>query len=134
MEISFEKILKIGRAYHEIGEYERSYLVFRATVESRFLRESRVAGFLREQGEFVRSVDVMARVMKQYPPEPYLAAGVYALAQQVFSKAPEAATDESLRRAKLTRVDLVHQALTMLDGFLTEWPADPAAYTVSLRQ
>ncbi|MCA9247003.1 MAG: tetratricopeptide repeat protein, partial [Planctomycetales bacterium] len=127
VEISFDKILKIGHAYHEIGEYERSYLVFRATVESRFLRESRVAGFLREQGEFLRSVDVMSRVMRQYPPEPYLAAATYALAQQVFAKAPEAAGDESLRAAKLTRVDLVDQALRMLDSFLTQWPADPAA-------
>ena len=34
LEIPFEKIVKVGAAYHEIGEYERSFLVFRATVES----------------------------------------------------------------------------------------------------
>ena len=46
------------------GEYERSYLVFRATVESSFQRESGVAGFLESQGEFIRSVDVMQRLLR----------------------------------------------------------------------
>jgi len=55
VEIPFEKIVKVGAAYDEIGEYERSYLVFRATVESSFNRESSVAGFLEAQGEFLRS-------------------------------------------------------------------------------
>ena len=53
-EIPFAKIVKVGAAYHEIGEYERSYLVFRATVESSFAGESGVAGFLESQGEFAR--------------------------------------------------------------------------------
>ena len=37
IEIPFDKIVKIGDAYHAMGEYERSYMVFRATVESSFL-------------------------------------------------------------------------------------------------
>ena len=52
LEIDFDKILKIGAAYHTLGEYERSYLVFRATVEASFLREVRVAGFLDGEGSF----------------------------------------------------------------------------------
>ena len=98
LEIPFEKIVKVGAAYHEMGEYERSYLVFRATVESSFLRENGVAGFLEAQGEFVRSVDVMDRLLAEYPPEPYVAAATYALAQQVYAKAPEAAADREAAR------------------------------------
>ena len=56
-----------------MGEYERSYLVFRATVESNFQRESGVAGFLEAQGQFVRSVDVLSRLLREYPPEGYVA-------------------------------------------------------------
>ena len=48
-ELSFDQIVKVGAAYHEIGEHERAYLVFRATVQSNFLRESGVAGFLDER-------------------------------------------------------------------------------------
>ena len=127
VEIPFEKILKVAAAYHELGEYERSYLVFRATVESSFRRESRVAGFLEGQGEFLRSVEVMGRLLREYPPEGYLAEATYALAQRVYAKAPEAADDPKLRELKVNRVDLVKRAWRMLEGFLTAYPEDPAA-------
>ena len=127
VELSFEKIMRVGAAYDKIGEYERSYLVFRATVESSFLRETGVAGFLEAQGEFLRSVEVMGRLLAEYPPEPYAAAGQYALAQRVYGYAPQAAADPKLREKKLNRIDLVRQALAMLDNFLTSYPEDPAA-------
>lgn len=127
LEIPFAKIVLVGAAYHEMGEYERSYLIFRATVESSFLRESRVAGFLEAQSEFTRSVDVMNRLLREYPPEPYLAAATYALSQRVYAKAPEAAADQKLREQKVNRVVLIKRAVDMLDAFLTEYPDDPAA-------
>ena len=127
LEIPFEKIMKVAAAYHDIGEYERSYLVFRATVESSFVNENAVAGFLEAQGEFLRSVDVMNRLLAEYPPEPYVAATTYALAQRVYAKAPQAAADPKLREKKINRVVLVQQALAMLDHFLTMYPEDPAA-------
>ena len=126
-EIPFAKIVKVGAAYHEMGEYERSYLVFRATVESNFARESEVAGFLESQGELLRSVEAMSGLLRNYPPEGYVAAATYSLAQQVAAKAPEAANDPKLRQQKVNRVDLLHRAWTMLEGFLTAWPDDPAA-------
>ncbi|MCO6453957.1 MAG: tetratricopeptide repeat protein [Pirellulaceae bacterium] len=127
LEIPFEKLLRIGDAYHQIAEYERSYLVFRAAVEGSFLKESQVAGFLAEQARFLRSVDVMNGLLREYPPEAYVAAASYALAQRVYAKAPEAAGDAELREKKLTRVDLIRQAWRMLDDFLTANPEDPAA-------
>ena len=127
LELSFDKIMKVGAAYHEMGEYERSYLVFRATVESSFSREAGVAGFVESQGEFERSVEVMERLLRQYPPENYVAAASYALAQRVYAKAPEAKDDPKLREAKVHRVDLISRAHQRLENFLTEYPADPAA-------
>jgi uncharacterized protein YfaS (alpha-2-macroglobulin family)/outer membrane protein assembly factor BamD (BamD/ComL family) len=127
LEVSFEKILKVGAAYHTLGEYERSYLVFRATVESSFARDAAVAGFLDAQGEFLRSVDVMRRLLGEYPPEPYVAAAEYALAQQVYGYAPRVAGDAKLREKKLTRLALIAAAERMLDSFLTAHPDDPAA-------
>lgn len=127
VEIPFESILKIGAAYHELGEYERSYLVFRATIESSFGRDGAVAGFLEEQGEFLRSVDVMQRLIDEYPPEPYVAAAQYALAQQVYAYGANVAGDEKLRARKLTRLSLVAAAAKMLDAFLASHPDDPAA-------
>lgn len=127
LEVSFDKILKVGSAYHELGEYERSYLVFRATVESSFLSDAAVPGFLESQGEFLRSVGVMRRLIGEYPPEPYVAAAEYALAQQVYGYAPSVAADAKLRARKLTRLNLIAAARRMLDEFLTAHPDDPAA-------
>jgi tetratricopeptide (TPR) repeat protein len=127
LEIPFAKLMQVGDAYHQIGEYERSYLVFRATVEGSFLRESQVAGFLEEREEFLRSVDVMASLLREYPSEAYVATATYALAQRVYAKAPQAGEDAKLREKKITRVDLIRRALAMLDRFLTEQPQDPAA-------
>ncbi|HJS07912.1 MAG TPA: MG2 domain-containing protein, partial [Pirellulales bacterium] len=127
LEIPYEKIMQVAAAYHDIGEYERSYLVYRATVESSFINENGVAGFLESQGEFLRSVDVMNRLLAEYPPEPYVAATMYALAQRVYAKAPQAVADPKLREKKVNRVVLIQQALAMLDHFLTLYPEDPAA-------
>lgn len=38
-EIPFAKIVKVGTAY-EMGEFERSYYVFRTTVEASFARDT----------------------------------------------------------------------------------------------
>jgi uncharacterized protein YfaS (alpha-2-macroglobulin family)/tetratricopeptide (TPR) repeat protein len=127
LEFTFDKIIKVGAAYDALGEYERAYLVFRATVENSFLRESAVPAFLEAQGEFLRSVDVMRKILGDYPPEPYVAEATYSLAQRVFSKGPTAAEDPKLREKKVTRVDLVRQAVAMLNDFLTQYPDDPAA-------
>lgn len=126
-EIPFDKILKVGAAYHEIGEYERSFLVFRATIEGSFFTESRVAGFLDEQGEHLKSVEVMQRILGEYPPEPFVASATYALSQQVYFLAAEAATDPILKDKKVTRVDLIRRAYGMLQNFLTLYPEDTAA-------
>jgi len=126
-QIPIAKVVQIGAAYHEMGEYERSYLTFRATVEDTFMRESGVAGVLASQGELLRSIDVMQQLLGEYPPEPYVAAAHYSLAQQVYAKAPDAADDAILKEAKVNRVDLIAAAWRMLEDFLTEYPLDPAA-------
>lgn len=127
VEVSFENILKVAEAYRELGEYERSYLVYRATLEAGFQRESQIAGFLDERGEFLRSVQVMEQLLRAYPAEPYIAIATYALAQEVYGKAPEAAQNAKLREAGITRVDLIATSVNMLDHFIATWATDPAA-------
>lgn len=127
VEVSFENILKVADAYRELGEYERSYLVYRATLEAGFQRESQIAGFLDERGEFLRSVQVMEQLLRAYPAEPYIAIATYALAQEVYGKAPEAAQHARLREAGITRVDLIATSVQMLDHFIATWATDPAA-------
>ena len=125
--IKFEDYLKIGAAYDKIGEYERSYLVYRATIEANFQRESFVAGSLESEGDFSRSVSVMSNILRQYPPESYLASASYALAQRVYGKSATAEKDAKLKEKKITREQLIERAIRRLDQFLTDNPLDPAA-------
>lgn len=127
VEIDYESILKVAHSYQDLGEYERSFLVYRATVEASFDREGKLSGFLDGQGQFVRSVAVMERILREYPAEAYVAIATYALAQEVFGKASEAANIPALREAHVTRVDLIAANIHMLDHFLSTWPKDPAA-------
>ncbi len=88
--VTLDQLLTAAGAYREIGEIERSYMACRATVEGSFTGESGVAGFLDTQGEFLRSVGLMNRLLRDYPPEPYLAEAEMGLAQRVYAKAAEA--------------------------------------------
>ena len=110
----------------------------RAAVEGSFTRESGVAGFLDTQGEFLRSVSQMNRLLRDYPPEPYLAEAELELAQRVYAKAaevpapPRRTREEGQRggrahQPKLDREALIGRAWQKLEAFLTGYPADPAA-------
>ena len=126
VELSFEGILQVAESYGEIGEYERSYLVYRATVEGSFERESQIAGFLDSSGQFLRSIQTMESLLRDYPAESYVATATYALAQEVYRRAPESHKDAVLVKAGATRIDLINASLRMLDHFVTTWPEDPA--------
>ena len=127
IEIDFPSILRVALAYRALGEYERSFLVYRATLEAAFQRETQIAGFLDDRNQFLRSVQVMERLLGDYPAEAYVAMASYSLAQEVYGKAPSAAKSEELLHAGMTRVDLIAASVEMLDHFLATWPNDPAA-------
>ncbi len=88
--VTLDQLLTAAGAYREIGEVERSYMACRAAVEGSFTRESGLAGFLDTQGEFLGSVSHMDRLLRDYPPEHYLAEAELDLAQRVYAKAAEA--------------------------------------------
>ena len=80
------------------------------------MADSRVAGFLQKQNEPLRSVEFMDSLLRDYPPEPYAAAALFDLAQQVYTLADEASQNKKLKAQKITRVDLIRRAGIMLDG------------------
>ena len=126
VEVSFENILKVAGSYKEMSEYERSYLVYRATIQGNFERESQVTGFLNQRGEFLRSTQILQDLFRDYPGESYVAVATYALAQETYRRAPLAKDDKRLTEQGVTRVHLIDAAIHMLDHFVTAWPEDPA--------
>ncbi|MBI1248284.1 tetratricopeptide repeat protein [bacterium] len=124
--IPFAKLLKVGDAYNELGEYERSYLVFRATVEANFMVESQVAGFLVDKGEIIRSIKVMQDLLSDSPQESYTAIAQYALASDVYGNAAQAAATREAKELKFSKVHFQKNSLQMLEQFLTTHPEDPS--------
>ena len=126
-EIVLDKVMRIGAAYQELGEAERSFQVFRAAVEGAFTREGGVAGVLLGMGKRVPSARVLQRLLCEYPPEPYVAMAHLALAQQIATWAPEAAQDPQLRAAGIQAAELIAAAWRMQEDFLAEYPLAPTA-------
>lgn len=126
-EIVLDKVMRIGAAYQELGEAERSFQVFRAAVEGAFTREGGVAGVLLGIGKRLPSARIMQRLLCEYPPEPYVATAHLALAQQIATWAPEAARDPLLRAAGVRAADLIDAAWRMQEDYLVEYPLAPTA-------
>ena len=126
-EFVLDKVMRIGTAYQELGEAERSFQVFRAAVEGAFTREGGVAGVLLGLGKRLPSARVMRRLLCEYPPEPYVATAHLALAQQIAAWASVAAEDPQLRAAGIDAADVTAAAWRMQEDFLTEFPLAPTA-------
>ncbi len=124
--IPFEKILVIGQAYHDIGEYERAYLVYRATVDASFIKDAPIGGTLEQYGEFIGSIDFMIKLWQEYPDNSRVIETYFSLAQEVYNKAPEASEiNKSAEFDTLTDAELYNQAENMLWRFMAFYPSNP---------
>ena len=130
--IPFDKILAVGRAYHDLGEFERAYLVYRATIEAGFYRDAPVGGALEQAGELVGSIEFMKRLWREYPDSPPVLEAYFALAQELYDKAPRSATitsrlslSGSNKPAVLSQAELLNRAETMFWRFLSLYPRSP---------
>ncbi|MBC8230936.1 tetratricopeptide repeat protein [bacterium] len=95
--IPFDKILTVGRAYRDIEEFERAYLVYKATIDASFVNDSNVSAVLQDEGQFMSSIDFMENLWRKYPDTPQITAAYFALSQALYSKADEA---EQLAKAE----------------------------------
>ena len=92
LEIPFEKILVVGKAYTDIGEFERSWLVFRAAIAASFNNDSGISAVLEDEGRFLGSIDFQERVWREYPDTAEVVSSYFALSQLLYQKAPNAHT------------------------------------------
>lgn len=152
--IPFDKILTIGKAYRDIGEFERSMLVFKATITNSFVNDSTISAVLQDEGELIGSIDYQNSLWYHYPDTADLRGSHFAMAQLLYEKAPEADKLNATKRPfhfkfnvadsgsgekvngangangvnggkKLTKVDLYKRSVDMLSSFLTFYPEDP---------
>jgi uncharacterized protein YfaS (alpha-2-macroglobulin family)/TolA-binding protein len=135
--IPFDKILAVGKAYREIGEFERAYLVYKATIDASFTNDSNVSAVLQDEGQFFNSIDFQENLWREYPDSPQVVSSYFALSQALYSKVPQvdqlAKTERKMKilkdqsDRKITRLDLLKETVLMLSQFLTLYPNDPLA-------
>ena len=134
--IPFDEVLIVGRAYRDIGEHERAYLVFRAIVESSYLEDAQVGEALRQRGRTLEGIAYLVDLWRDSPNTPSIESDFFGLSQVLARAAEKATTDPTLRRelaeAGVTRSELIGQSIRVMQLLLTEAPASPMADEVSL--
>ena len=137
--IPFDKILVVGRAYRDIEEYERAYLVYKATIDASFINDSNVSAVLEDEGQFLSSIDFQENLWREYPDTPQVTSSYFALSQAIYSKVPVVSELRNQRvipllkgqseskPEKISKLDLLKETVLMLSQFLTLYPDDPLA-------
>ena len=129
-------MLVVGRAYRDIGEHERAYLVWRAIVEASYLEDAQVGEVLRQRGKTLDAVAYLLDLWRDYPDTASIEADLFGLSQLLAVSAGKAITDPALRKeladAGVTRSELLLQAIR-LDQVVprrsrprTRWPTRSA--------
>lgn len=123
----FQDILRVGEAYASVGEYERSFMLYQATIAARFLKELNVAQVLEKEGEFEAAVSFILSLTQQYPDLRTIQSGYYALAQSVFQYADKCKANEVKRKKWLRKAEKLLSRFVLLHP--THPSADVASYT-----
>jgi tetratricopeptide (TPR) repeat protein len=134
--IPFDDIRVVGRAYGDIGEHERAYLVWRATTEASYLEDARVGEALRQRGQTLEAIAYLIGLWREYPGTASIQSDFFGLSQVVAARATasvsDAATRRELSKAGVTRSELLLQAIRLVQAFLAQSPKDPLADEASL--
>ncbi len=134
--IPFRDIRVIGRAYADIGEHERAYLVWRATADASYLEDARLGEVLRQRGQSLEGLALLLDLWREYPGSAPIQSDFFGLSQVFASLATRAVEDPALRRelaqATVTRTDLLAQEIRLIGMFLSLSPRDPVADEASL--
>ncbi len=134
--IPFDEVLVVGRAYRDIGEHERAYLVWRAIVEASYLEDAQVGEVLRRRGKTLDGVAYLLDLWRDYPNTASIETDLFGLSQLLAVSAGKAFTDPALRKeladAGVTRSELLLQAIRLDQVLLVGSPRNPLADEISL--
>ncbi len=127
LDIPFDRVVRVGEAYREIGEHAQAMLVFRAVIEETFGKDLKIPGVLEEQSDLANSLATFDRLLSEYPPIPTVVESWLTVADKRMASAPGAASDTSLRRAGIDRAQLQADAIRGLERFLALHSENPTA-------
>jgi len=131
--VPFEEIIRIAAAYAATGQHERAYVIYRATADASFVRDSRVGHALQAEGRFLDSIDFLENLWRDYPDTPQVQSVYYALSQTLYAKAEDPTSvrprraDAGDERPTVTRAAIIGEAISLMESFLTLYPESPVA-------
>jgi len=127
LEIPFDKILVCGKAYQDIDEHERAWLVYRAVISASYANDSGISAVLEDEGRFLGSIDFQERVWREYPDTAEVVSGYFALSQLLYQKAPKAHEMPKEDNVQPEKIAMLKRTVDMLLSFLALYPTDPLA-------
>ncbi len=134
--VPFGEVLVVGRAYRDIGEHERAYLVWRAIVDASYLEDAQVGEVLRRRGKTLDAIAYLLDLWREYPNTASIEADLFGVSQLLAVSAGKAYVDPALRKeladAGVTRSDLILQSVRLDQVLLAQSPRNPLADEISL--
>ncbi|MFM1802843.1 MAG: hypothetical protein RJA81_2195, partial [Planctomycetota bacterium] len=134
--IPIDKIRTVGDSYAAIGESERAWLVWKAVLEAGYLDETRLGQTLRQTNRPLEAAAYLLKVWQAYPGSASQQSDFFGLSRWLSQIANDSNSQPILRRellnAGITRSELIAQAISLTQLFLTLSPADPLGDEASL--
>jgi tetratricopeptide (TPR) repeat protein len=127
LEIPFDKILVVGKAYRDIGENERAWLVYRAVISASFANDAGISAVLEDEGRFLGSIDFQERIWREYPDTAEVVTAYFVFSQLLYQKAPKAHELPKEDNVQPEKIAMLKRAVDMLVSFLALYPTDPLA-------
>ena len=127
LEIPFDKILIVGKAYQDINEHERAWLVYRAVISASFTNDANISVVLEDEGRFLGSIDFQERVWREYPDTAEVTSAYFVFSQLLYEKAPLAHELPKEDGVQPEKVAMLQRTADLLGSFLALYPTDPLA-------
>jgi len=127
LEIPFDKIIRVGEAYRDIGEFERAWLIHRAILASSFMSDSSLCAILEDEQRFMAAMDLQLALCAEYPDSADVVSAYFAVSQALFEKSARAHTMPMEDGVQPERVAMLEQTGKLLINFLQRYPGDPLA-------
>jgi len=127
LEIPFDKILVVGKAYQDISEFERAWLVYRAVISASFTNDASISAVLEDEGRFLGSIDFQERVWREYPDTAEVTSAYFVLSQLIYQKAPTAHALPKEDTVQPEKITMLTRTAALLRSFLALYPTDPLA-------
>lgn len=127
LEIPFDKLLVVGKAYRDIGEQERAWLVYRAVIAASFTNDAGLSAVLEDEGRFLGSISFQEQLWREYPDTADVVAASFAISQLLYDKAPKAHELPKEDGVQPEKVAMLGRTVDLLRRFLAIYPTDPLA-------